>query len=75
MLGSAIHRTYLSQGFSNLLTADISELDLMNQEKVNSFFKKEKPEYVILAAAKVGGINANMNYPAQFLYEKSSDPK
>jgi GDP-L-fucose synthase len=69
MLGSAIHRAFLSQGFTNVITADKAQLNLLDQNKVNAFFKSEKPEFVILAAAKVGGINANMTYPAQFLYE------
>lgn len=69
MFGSAIHRAFLSQGFNNIVTVDKKHLTLLDQEKVSAFFKTEKPEYVILAAAKVGGINANIHFPAQFLYE------
>jgi len=59
----------MAQGYTNLLTRTSSELDLKNQEDVLEFYKKEKPDYVILAAAKVGGIAANISLPAQFLYE------
>jgi len=69
MLGSALCRSLMAQGYTNLLTRTSSELDLKNQEDVLEFYKKEKPDYVILAAAKVGGIAANISLPAQFLYE------
>ncbi|MCK5474290.1 MAG: GDP-L-fucose synthase [Candidatus Aenigmarchaeota archaeon] len=69
MVGSAIMRKLESQGFTNLITRTHSELDLTNQKAVNNFFEKEKPEYVFLAAAKVGGILANSTYPAEFLYD------
>lgn len=69
MVGSAIHRNLLSKGFSNFVVKTIEELDLTNQQLVLEFFKKEKPEYVFLAAAKVGGIVANNKFRAQFIYE------
>ena len=69
MVGSAILRLLKSKGYSNFLLRSSSELNLTNQEKVALFFKAEKPEYVFLAAAKVGGIEANNVYRGQFLYE------
>ena len=69
LVGSAIVKNLESKGYSNLLYKTHQELDLMNQEAVNEFFTKEKPEYVILAAAKVGGIVANNTYRADFIYE------
>ena len=69
MVGSAIHRLLLSQGFQNIITKTSAELDLRNQASVNDFFTTEKPEYVFLAAAKVGGIVANNTYRADFVYE------
>lgn len=69
MVGSAIVRNLKNKGFENILTRTKSELDLMNVSEVASFFQNEKPEYVILAAAKVGGIVANNTYRAQFIYE------
>ncbi|NLT49759.1 MAG: GDP-L-fucose synthase [Ignavibacteria bacterium] len=69
MVGSAITRNLKSKGFNNLLTADYPGLDLLRQEQVEKFFEKEKPEIVIVAAAKVGGILANNTYRAQFIYE------
>jgi len=69
MVGSAIHRKLTSQGFTNLITRTSSELDLRNQQAVTDFFALEKPDYVFLAAAKVGGIIANNTYRADFLYE------
>ena len=68
MVGSAIIRQLKSRGFSNLLTLTRAELDLTDQLKVENFFYKEKPDYVILAAGKVGGIHANNIYPADFIY-------
>ena len=68
MVGSAIVRELQKQGYSNIITKSHAELDLMNQQDVNDFFAQEKPEYVFLAAAKVGGIMANSSYPADFLY-------
>jgi GDP-L-fucose synthase len=69
MVGSAIARRLKQDGFNNFVTRNSSELDLRNQQAVNDFFEKEKPEYVFLAAAKVGGIVANNTYRAEFLYD------
>ncbi|WP_110828132.1 GDP-L-fucose synthase [Pedobacter nutrimenti] len=69
MVGSAIYRKLQKEGFNNLLTRTSAQLDLRNQQAVSDFFEKEKPEYVFLAAAKVGGIIANNTYRADFLYE------
>lgn len=69
MVGSAIVRQLKSNGFNNLLVRTSKELDLTNQQAVNSFFETEKPDYVFLAAAKVGGIHANNVYRADFLYQ------
>ncbi len=69
LVGSAIVRLLKSKGFSNLLLRTSKELDLTIQSKVDNFFSKEKPNYVIIAAAKVGGIHANNIYPADFIYE------
>ena len=68
MVGSAIVRVLSKQGYSNLLMRSHNELDLTNQQAVQDFFENEKPDYVVLAAAKVGGILANENYPADFIY-------
>src|SRR6478736_1921069 len=69
MVGSAIWRQLSKNGYTNLIGKRSSELDLRNQGEVNSFFEKEKPEYVFLAAAKVGGILANNTYRADFIYD------
>src|SRR5438045_2038394 len=69
MVGSAILRRLELQGYSNLVFRTSAELDLRNQQAVQRFFEEERPEYVFLAAAKVGGILANNNYPAEFLYD------
>ncbi len=69
LVGSALVRQLQAQGYNNLLLKTKDELDLTNQTAVAEFFTKEKPEYVIIAAAKVGGILANNTYPAQFIYE------
>lgn len=69
MVGSAIKREFEARGFNNLLLRTSSELDLRNQQQVSGLFEKEKPDYVILAAAKVGGIIANNTYRADFLYD------
>jgi len=69
MVGSAIVRNLKSKGFSNIITRSSAELDLRNQQHVNDFFAAEKPEFVFLAAAKVGGIVANNIYRGQFIYE------
>lgn len=68
MVGSSIVRKLEQEGFTNILTRTSSELDLCNQQAVNDFFAKEKPDFVFLAAAKVGGILANNIYRAEFLY-------
>src|SRR5690606_24607821 len=69
MVGSALVRKLKAEGFSNLLLRTSAELDLKDQAAVASFFNAENPDYVLLAAANVGGIVANDTYPAQFLYE------
>ncbi|HEB94409.1 MAG TPA: GDP-L-fucose synthase [Gammaproteobacteria bacterium] len=69
LVGSAIVRQFEARGFTNLLTRTHKELDLTNQAAVQHFFAEQKPDYVILAAAKVGGIHANNTYPAEFIYE------
>jgi GDP-L-fucose synthase len=69
MVGSGIERKLRNEGFNNIVTRASSELDLRNQQAVNDFFEKEKPAYVILAAAKVGGIHANNTYRAEFIYD------
>jgi len=71
LVGGAILRNLQAVGFTNLLTMSHNELDLLNQKEVNDFFEKEKPEYVFLAAAKVGGIGANSTYPADFIYQNT----
>jgi len=68
MVGSAIFRLLRSRGFNNVIFRSHSELDLTRQEEVEAFFEKEKPEYVFLAAAQVGGILANNTYKAEFIY-------
>ena len=69
MVGSAIHRKLVENGFTNFVLKTSKELDLRNQQAVADFFQTEKPEYVFMAAAKVGGIIANNTYRADFLYE------
>jgi len=69
LVGSAIVRQLEERGFTNLLMRTHKELDLTNQAQVQSFFQQELPNYVILAAAKVGGIHANNTYPADFIYQ------
>ena len=69
MVGSAIMRELRKQGYTNIITRSHAELDLTRQEAVESFFAAEKPEYVFLAAAKVGGIVANQSAPADFIYD------
>jgi len=69
MVGSAIYKCLERQGFTNLLSASSEDLDLRDTRSVNAFFAAERPEYVFLAAAKVGGIYANDTYPADFLYD------
>ena len=69
LVGSAILRLLKERGFKNLLTRSRDDLELTRQDEIMIFFKKEKPDYVILAAAKVGGIHANNSYPADFIYD------
>ena len=69
LVGSAIKRILSRHGYSNLIVKTRAELDLLNAEAVEEFFSKENPEYVFLAAARVGGIHANNTYPVDFLYE------
>ena len=69
MVGSAIKRELERQGYTNIVTRTHKELDLMRQDQVESFFAQEKPDYVVLAAAKVGGIVANQNALADFMYD------
>lgn len=69
MVGSAIVRALSSQGFTNIITRDRKDLDLLNQQATHDFLKSEKPDQVYLAAAHVGGIYANNTYPADFIYK------
>ncbi len=69
LVGSAIYRNLQARGYSNFVTKTIEELDLSNQQATADFFETERPEYVLLAAAKVGGIEANNSYRAEFIYE------
>ena len=69
LVGSAIVRHLKKEGFNNLLLKTHEELDLIDQSEVKNFFGSEKPDYVIIAAAKVGGIHANNTYPADFIYQ------
>lgn len=69
MVGSAIIRALTAQGYLNIITVSKKEVDLRISEQVERFFKSEQPDYVFLAAAKVGGIYANLTYPADFLYD------
>lgn len=69
MVGSSIVRALEKQGYTNIITKTHRELDLCNQAAVEAFFEREKPDYVFLAAAKVGGIMGNSLYPADFMYE------
>jgi len=68
LVGSAILRKLKKKGYKKILTADKSKLDLTNQFKVHNFLKKEKPKFIFIAAAKVGGIYSNNKYPAEFIY-------
>ncbi|RYY67168.1 MAG: GDP-L-fucose synthase, partial [Chitinophagaceae bacterium] len=69
MVGSAIHRHLLNKGYNNFLLRDSKETDLRNQQAVKDLFEQNKPDYVFLAAAKVGGIQANNSYRADFIYD------
>ena len=72
MVGSAIVRELKKQGYDNVITRSHKELDLTRQDQVEAFFEMEKPDYVFLAAAKVGGIVANNEAPADFMYDNIS---
>ena len=69
LVGSAILKRLLEKGYVNIITKTKEELDLTNQQATADFFKSEKPEFVFLAAAKVGGIIANNTYRAEFIYD------
>lgn len=69
LVGSALVRRLHAEGYHNIITADHKEVDLRNQQEVDQFFDRERPDYVFLAAAKVGGILANRDYPANFIYD------
>lgn len=69
MVGSAIIRRLKQDGYKNIIVRSFAELDLRRQNEVETFFEKEKPDYVFLAAAKVGGIHANNTFPAEFIYD------
>jgi len=69
LVGSALVRCMEAKGFTNMIKRTHAELDLMDQTAVRAFFEKERPEYVFLAAAKVGGIQANNDYPAEFIHQ------
>jgi GDP-L-fucose synthase len=69
LVGSAITRRLKKEGYKNIQTRTMNELDLRNQSAVNEFFAKENPDYIFLAAAKVGGIKVNAEYPASFIYD------
>ncbi len=72
MVGSAIHRYLEQEGYENIVVRTRSELDLLNSQAVDAFFEEEEPEFVFLAAAKVGGIHANSTYPAEFIFQNLS---
>lgn len=72
LVGSAIKRKLSDKGYTNLIFSDIDDFDLQQQSEVDAFFKKERPRYVFLAAARVGGIWANKTYPAEFIYSNLS---
>src|SRR5688572_24219887 len=72
LVGGAIFRLLTKKGYTNIITRDSSDLDLRDQLAVRSFFEEESPQYVFLAAAKVGGIMANNNYPADFIFDNVS---
>ena len=69
MVCSAIVRKLREKGFINIITRSSSDLDLTNQQNVHNFLQEERPDYVVIAAAKVGGIHANDSYPAEFIYQ------
>ena len=69
LVGSAIVRELKKRGFKSIITATKNQLDLINQEKVLKFLRKKKPTFIVIAAAKVGGIYSNNKYKAEFIYE------
>ncbi len=69
LVGSALGRCFRGNGFTNIVTRELAELDLTRQAAVEAFYQAEKPEVVVVAAAKVGGIHANNTYPAEFIYQ------
>jgi Nucleoside-diphosphate-sugar epimerases len=69
LVGNALTKRLKQDGFTTIITRTFAQLDLRNQQAVNDFFAQEKPDYVFLAAAKVGGIKANMDHPAEFMYD------
>lgn len=69
LIGKTVFNRFTHEGYTNIIVRTHGELDLTHQSEVEKFFQKEKPEFVILAAAKVGGIHANITYPAEFLYD------
>ena len=69
LVGSAIVRELKKKGYTNIITADKKNLNLTNQSKVVNFLKKKKPDFIFIAAAKVGGIHANNTYKGQYIYE------
>ena len=69
LVGSAITKVFKKNGFNNLIVKSRKQLNLINQNKVNNFFKKNKIQYLIICAAKVGGIMSNSTYPTEFIYE------
>lgn len=69
LVGSAIYKKLQQKGYKNIITRTRKQLDLLSTQKVAKFFQKERPDYVFLAAAKVGGIYANSNYPADFIFQ------
>ena len=74
MVGSSILRILKNRGYKKIITISKKSVDLRNQKSVNNFFKNYKPDAVIIAAAKVGGIKANMNYPADFITDIDTEP-
>ena len=69
LVGSALSRCLMTRGYRNIVTRTHDELDLLDQRAVHTFFEQERPKYVFLAAARVGGIMANNTYPAEFIYQ------
>lgn len=72
LVGSSLLNLLINDGYTNIITCNSNEVDLRRQQEVEAFFQKNSPEYVFLIAAKVGGINANMKYPASFIYDNLS---